>query len=239
MQREPGDDPLSPQSSVLSHSPRFQRLFIALETNEAMQRAVAEAQQALRRRGDSLPVRWVRPEQVHLTLQFLGNVMSAHIPPLVAAVAPIIAMHDALFLRSGEVGAFPSAEAPRVLWLGLRGADDGLMALQHAVTEAVRTVEGVVADRKPFRPHLTLGRVERLRRDAPGLTAVVAALRRPVSVPPTAWPVDSVALIRSVLGAGGPRYTVLERFPLRNGERDTMKVIRKIQNSWRDIPAHG
>ncbi len=223
MQREPGDDLLSPQSSVLSPSPilspRFQRLFIALETNEAVQRAVAAVQQTLRRRGDPLPVRWVRPEQVHLTLQFLGNVMSAHIPSLTGTVAPAVAMHNALFLRADAVGAFPSAEAPRVLWLGLRGGDDRLMALQQSVAEAVRTVEGVVADRKPFRPHLTLGRVERLHRDAPGMAAIVAALSRPVSVPPAAWPVQSVALIRSVLGAGGPRYTVLERFPLRNGEQ--------------------
>jgi 2'-5' RNA ligase len=72
---------------------------------------------------------------------------------------------------------------------------------------------------RPAQVHLTLGRVERVRRDAPGMVAVVAALRRPVAVPPTAWPVNSVALIRSVLGPGGSRYTVLERFPLRNGEQ--------------------
>jgi RNA 2',3'-cyclic 3'-phosphodiesterase len=223
MQQEQDADPHSPQSSVLSPSPRFQRLFIALETNEAVQHAVAEVQRTLRRRGESIPsgmpVRWVQPAKVHLTLQFLGNVVSTHIPPLIAALAPAVARHDALFLRADTVGAFPSVDAPRVLWLGLRGEDDGLMALQRAVTDAVRTVEGVVADRKPFHPHLTLGRVERLHRDAPGMTAVVSALRRPVAVPPAAWPVESVALIRSVLGAGGSRYTVLERFPLRNGEQ--------------------
>ena len=211
------------RDSVTPPTPRVQRLFIALETNEAVQHAVADVQQTLRRRGDSpqgsMPVRWVRPAQVHLTLQFLGNVVSSHIPSLVAAVAPSVAMHDALLLRADAVGAFPSMEVPRVLWLGLRGDDDRLMALQRSVAEAVRMVEGVVADRKPFRPHLTLGRIERLRRDAPGIAAVVAALRRPVTVPPAMWPVNSVALIRSVLGAGGSRYTVLERFPLRNGEQ--------------------
>jgi RNA 2',3'-cyclic 3'-phosphodiesterase len=207
------------RDSVTPPTPRIQRLFIALETNEAVRQAVAEVQQTLRRRGDPLPVRWVRPEQVHLTLQFLGNVVSEHIPPLVAAVAPAVAGHDALFLRADGVGAFPSIESPRVLWLGLRGGDERLLALQRSVAEAVGTVAGVVADRKPFRPHLTLGRVERLHRAAPGMAAIVAALARPVAVPPAAWEVSSVALIRSVLGAGGARYTVLERFPLRNGEQ--------------------
>lgn len=210
MQRESGTLPLSP---------RIQRLFIALETNDAMQRMIASVQQTLRRRGGSpqgsMPVRWVEPVQVHLTLQFLGNVVSTHIPSLIAALAPAVATHDALLLRADTVGAFPSTDAPRVLWLGLRGADDGVHALQQAVTEAVRAVEGVVADRKPFRPHLTLGRVERLHRDGPGIATIAATLDRPIHVPPTAWPVESVALIRSVLGAGGSRYTVLERFPLR------------------------
>lgn len=209
MRTEPGDDTLSP---------RLQRLFIALETNDAMQQAIAAAQQILRRRGD-LAIRWVKPAQAHLTLQFLGNVVSARIPALVAAVAPAVAVHNVLLLRGGDVGAFPSVESPRVLWLGLRGADDALLALQRSVADAVRTVEGVVADRKPFRPHLTLGRVERLHRDEWGIAPIVGALTRPVSVPPAAWPVESVALFRSVLGAGGPRYTVLERFPLRNGEQ--------------------
>jgi 2'-5' RNA ligase len=220
MRQESGSDPLSP---LPASGPRCQRLFIALETNEAMQQAITSVQQTLRRRGARLPggmpVRWVRPFQMHLTLQFLGNVMSARIPSLVCAVAPAVAAHDAIFLGAGEVGAFPSVEAPRVLWLGVRGTADELPAVQRSVTEAVRTVAGVVADRKPFQPHLTLGRVERQHRDAPGLAAIAAALARPVAVPPAGWPVASVALIRSVLGAGGSRYTVLERFPLRNGEQ--------------------
>ncbi len=218
MQREP---------DVLPLSPRMLRLFIALETNDAMQHAVADVQQTLRRRGGSpqgsMPVRWVEPTKVHLTLQFLGNVVSTHIPSLNDALAPAVATHDALFLRADAVGAFPSTDTPRVLWLGLRGGDDRLRALQRAVTEAVRTVEGAVADRKPFRPHLTLGRVARLHRDAPGIATIVAALNRPIHVPPTAWPVESVALIRSVLGAGGSRYTVLERFPLRSSGTESRR----------------
>ena len=221
MQRQSNADPLSPQSSVLHR--RFHRLFIALETNEAVQRAVGDVQQTLRRRGGSLQgsmaVRWVRPTQVHVTLQFLGTVMSAHIPSVIAAVAPAVARHSTFFLRTDAVGAFPSVETPRVLWLGLRGGDDALLSLQRSVADAVRMVEGVVADRKPFQPHLTLGRVERVHRDAPGLTAVAEALRRPVLVAAAPWPVESVALIRSILGAGGSRYTVIERFPLRRGEQ--------------------
>jgi 2'-5' RNA ligase len=210
------EDALSPQSSVLSPSPRLLRLFIALETNDAMQQAIAAAQQALRRRGD-LPVRWTNPTQAHLTLQFLGDVVAEHVPSLVQALRSAVAGHPALYLRAGEVGAFPSEDAPRVLWLGVRGDEDRLLALQRAVTDAVRRVEGIVADRKAFRAHLTLGRVRNGHRDMPGLHAIAAALARPVALPPAAWPVGEVLLIRSVLGRGGPRYTTLERFPLGDG----------------------
>lgn len=208
-----GDEREPPEATT---GPRILRLFIALELNHAMREAIMAAQRALQRRAE-LPVRWVRAEQAHLTLQFLGNVVATHLPVLARSVAPAVVGHSPLLLRAGEIGAFPSVDAPRVLWLGVRGDEARLVALQRAVTEAVRGVEGVVADRKAFRPHLTLGRVRNGLRDAPGLTPFATALARPVVVGPAGWPVDSVALIRSVLGGGGPRYTVLERFPLAGG----------------------
>lgn len=207
----------TPRETERSNDSQLLRLFIALETNAAMQAGLVAAQQALQRRGE-LPVRWVLPAQMHLTLLFLGNVMAAHVPVLATALHRAITPQRAFLLRAGEVGAFPNSDAPRVLWLDVRGEVDALMALQRVISRAVQHVEGVVADRKPFRPHLTLGRVRNGERDRPGRNAISAALARPVAVPAAAWPVDEVALIRSVLGPGVPRYTVLERFPLRGGE---------------------
>lgn len=208
---------LSPQSSVLSPSPRLLRLFIALETSDAVRQAIDAAQRALRQRGD-LPVRWTNPAQAHLTLQFLGDVVAEQVPALIEAVKPAVTGHRALLLRTGDVGAFPSAGAPRVLWLGVRGREAGLLLLQRAVVDAVRGVTGLVADPKPFHPHLTLGRLKNGYREEARLRAVAAALARPVPVPTAIWPVGEVSLIHSVLGAGGPRYTTLERFPLAEGQ---------------------
>jgi 2'-5' RNA ligase len=205
-----------------SNDPQLLRLFIALETNAAMQAALVAAQEALQRRGGSplgsMPVRWVPPAQMHLTLQFLGNVVAAHVPALVEALHRAITPQRALLLCAGSVGAFPTNDAPRVLWLDVRAEVDALMALQRAISRAVQHVDDIVADRKPFRPHLTLGRVRHGERDRQGLDAIAAALARPVAIPAAAWPITEVALIRSVLGSGGPRYTVLERFPLHGGE---------------------
>lgn len=204
--------------SETPHGATMLRLFIALETTPDVQEAMAEARRALRRRGE-LPVRWVQPAHAHLTLVFLGNVMAAHLPPLVEAMQPITARHSPFLLRIEGIGAFPSAEEPRVLWLGVGDAVAVLLRLQHEIAQAVFALPGIVADRKPFRPHLTLGRVATGRKDVPGVASVAAALARPVAVPPVGWPIASFALIRSVLGAGGPRYTVVERFPLVAGEQ--------------------
>jgi 2'-5' RNA ligase len=207
----PMDETIDEQHTTTG--PRMMRLFVALETNDAMRRTFVAAQQTLQQRGN-LPVRWTKPEHAHLTLQFLGNVMTTHIPSLTDALTTATAPHSAFMLREGVVGAFPSLDAPRVLWLGMRGAVDALLALHQSVAEALRQVEGIVADRKPFQPHLTLARVRNGRRAAPEATALAVALRRPVAAPPAGWPIAHVSLIRSVLGAGGSRYTVVERFPL-------------------------
>ncbi len=209
----------SPPNESLNPSPYPAdpwRLFIAVETNEPMQQTVARVQRTLQQRGE-LPVRWTASAQTHLTLQFYGNVVAMHVPALIAAIGPAVVRCPLLLLRAGEVGAFPSLDAPRVLWLDMRGEVERLIALQRAVAAASQSVAGIVAERKPFRPHLTLGRVRIGHRDMPGMHAVAGALARPVPVPATGWPVSSVALIRSVLGAGGSRYTVLERFPLDTG----------------------
>src|SRR5262245_2993790 len=129
----------------LPDRPQLLRLFIALETNAAMQAALVAAQQTLQRRGGSplgtMPVRGVPPAQTHVTLQFLGNVMAAHVAALTVALSRAIMPRRAFLLRAGNVGAFPTNEAPRVLWLDVQGEVDRLMAVQRAVSRAVQQVE--------------------------------------------------------------------------------------------------
>ncbi len=194
--------------------PRIVRVFLALEIPDTVRAAMGDAQRSLRRHGD-LPAQWTHAEDAHLTLLFFGNVVATHLPAIVAAVSPVTARHSPFLLRLGGIGAFPSLEAPRVIWLGIAGQLDALMALQSDMAAVMAGVAGVVADRKAFRPHLTLARVD-ARRDRPGVGAVVEALAHPLSVPPLAWDVARVVLMRTMPGGGhrGARYTVLHAFPL-------------------------
>lgn len=193
--------------------PRLVRVFLAVEGNAAVRAAVAAAQAALRRRGEP-PVRWTHPADAHVTLQFFGNVRAVHLPEIEAAAAPVAARHAPFLLRVGDVGAFPSVENPRTLWLDIAGQTDALLRLQRDLANAMLSVPGVVADRKAFRPHLTLGRAES-RRDAAGASATVAALARPLAVAATPWPVGRFVLMRSLPASqGGKRYTALSAFGL-------------------------
>ena len=215
------DDPATVDREALQRNdPRPMRLFVAVETNAAMQAALSDVQRALARRG-ALPVRWEPPAKQHITLRFLGNVAIGHLPALVAALRSAAAPHRAFTLRAGETGAFPDTRRPRVLWVGVTGEVGALLALQRDVATAVRGLEeGAVADHTAFHPHVTIGRVRTGAQGQPGLRAVADALARPVAVRAALLPVREIALVHSLTGAGGARYTVQERFPLVEGESD-------------------
>lgn len=216
---ETNDGTTASEEPARPPGPRMMQLFIAVEANAALQAALHDVQRTLQRRG-ALPVRWETPAKMHITLQFLGDVVAGHLPALTVALRAAVVPHRAFMLRAGAVGAFPDLRAPRVLWVDVAGEVRALLALQRDVAHAVRRLEGIVMDRKGFRPHVTIGRVRTGAGDQPEQRAVAAALAQPVTVPAALLPVRAVALVRSITEAGGARYTVLERFPLVEGRND-------------------
>jgi RNA 2',3'-cyclic 3'-phosphodiesterase len=134
------------------------RLFVAVDLSRAAQDAMAAEQKriaaALGREG--APLKWVRPDQAHLTLVFLGSVDAARVPPLVEAVGRDLdaAPFDMVI---GGIGVFPSRGAPRAVWAGVAAGARELTGLHQAL--AARIVEqGVALEQRPFHPHLTLAR---------------------------------------------------------------------------------
>ena len=194
------------RTSGATDGPRIVRIFLALEIPGAVRGAMGDAQRSLRRRGD-LPAQWTHTDDAHLTLLFFGNVVATHLPGIIAAMTPVAACHAPFLLRLSGIGAFPSLEAPRVVWLGIAGELDALTALQSDMAAVMAGVTGVVADRKAFRPHLTLARID-ARRDRPGVSAMVEALAHPLAVPPLAWDVARVVLMRTMPGGGHRRRAV-------------------------------
>lgn len=182
------------------------RLFVAAELDDAV-RAVAEhaaddLRQRLRRTG--LDARWVAPENMHLTLVFIGNVEDAAAESFVSAIHRPFGVSP-FALRLGRCGAFPPSGPPRVIWIGLAEGGDGLREVQSDVVRRLQPL-GFEPERRPFSAHLTLARVKDVPRAAArDVRAIVTAAK----VPDASCTITRVALFRSHLSPKGSRYEVL------------------------------
>lgn len=186
--------------------PESLRLFVAVTLPEAVRGRLAAAQERLRAaQGD---VSWVRVENLHLTLKFLGETDGKRVPRVreaLRAVGPGLPPFDAVL---AGVGAF-GGRAPRVVWAGMAEGAAPLTGLADRVDAALGAV-GVAKERRPFAAHATLGRV-RSPRNAAALSAAIAA-ERDASF--GAVRVDGFLLMHSQLGPQGSTYSVVERFAL-------------------------
>lgn len=181
------------------------RLFAGMPLGGEAAGAAARALARLERRG--WPVKWSRPDQLHLTLKFFGDVPEEGAAPLADALEGAVAGRAGIPAALAGYGAFPTPARARVLWLGLDAGPE-LELLQHEVE--VRTAPlGFPPEGRPFHPHLTLGRVregQRLPADAAGVFEA-APLGLPLSL-------DTVVLYRSQLGPAGSRYDVVRSWTL-------------------------
>lgn len=191
--------------------PGVLRLFFALPVpHEARVRIGEVVDQVQRDVGDGTArIRWVNIGALHLTLRFLGPTPGETVEPL-SGYADEVARSTRPFdvtLHGG--GAFPSADRPRSLWLGVTDGADDLAALADALTAAAVKC-GLVVETRPFAAHLTVARTDGLR-----LGAEVARMLRGVAdglrIPFTA---DRIVLFRSHLGGGPARYEALHESPL-------------------------
>jgi 2'-5' RNA ligase len=179
------------------------RAFLAVELGEGARRAVAAAAQRLAREVRGREVRWARPETFHLTLRFLGDVPRADLPRLAAEVAAAVADVAPFELRLAALEAFPSPRRPRVV--AARVEPEAPLAELARRVEAAVLRAGLPAEERPFRPHLTLGRVR--DRALPDLAAAGP-------LPPEPFRVAEVVLFRSELGSDGAVHTPRERLAL-------------------------
>ncbi len=184
------------------------RLFLAIDLPSEVRAAVRELQERTRR---SCPGwRWVRPDGIHLTLRFLGEVLPDEEQRHRETWRRTIAGHPAVRFHVGGLGVFPGGGRPRVLWVGVRdtSASQELAGLAESLEGAAREL-GFEPEDRPFRAHLTLARADREGRPvapAPG----GAMLSSDVSA-------DEVVLFQSELGPGGAKYSRVAAFPLGGG----------------------
>lgn len=148
-------------------------------------------------------VKWVAPHQFHFTFKFLGEIDAALVPTIQSKLDQVAAAVAPFALELRGLGAFPHQQRPRVLWAGAGVGREQLVELAERVEEAL--ADRFAPAERPFRPHLTLGRPRTAAVD-PGWFAQPAAFG--------VTQVTEILLVKSELGPGGPRYTLLHRAPL-------------------------
>jgi 2'-5' RNA ligase len=172
------------------------RAFIALPLSGPVFERICQLR---RRLVEALPdVRWMRPETLHLTLAFLGDIPEESLERIAGSMLSIGDVFAPVDITVDGIGAFPSLTRPRVVWLGVDGGET-LSDLNAAVTTALRALD-LPCDDRPFRPHLTLGRVRRPATDMGRTLRALGAARCGT------LQCGRLVLFESRLGPGGARH---------------------------------
>ena len=182
------------------------RTFIAIEIPNEIKTWLAALQDDLRRA--EADVSWTRPENIHLTLKFLGEIADRQSDEIAAICADTAAQFQPFRLTLSAPGAFPNWRQPRVLWAGLDGEAENARRMQARLEEQLAAA-GFAREEKAFRLHLTIGRVKS-NRNARQLLALADAYR----LPALSFIVREMVLMKSELHPAGARYTPLARASL-------------------------
>jgi len=185
-----------------------ERLFMALPLPAAATEAIERWREPLA--AGLTGMHWERPERMHVTLAFLGDMPPGRVPRLIAATSSALAPLRLGSARLGAPGGFPALRDPHTIWIGVE-CDDGWIERVQAALASALTRCGVVPDHRPFRSHVTVGRLHR------GAThrerrAIGAALTRGSPPSPVTWIADRVVLYNSLLGGEAPRYVEVAAF---------------------------
>jgi len=193
----------------MEHEQRPIRAFIAIHPAPHVQTRVEQLQAELRRELTPRVIRWARPDQLHITLQFLGNIERSRLPDFCSAVAA--ATQQQVELRVANLGCFPSALRPRVLWVGVTGQVALLQQLKLRLDEHLQPL-GYEPETREYHPHITLARIGPLK--PAEREAMQQCIARLGSTDCGSWTVMAVDLMRSHLSPHGARYEVIQSFKL-------------------------
>jgi 2'-5' RNA ligase len=186
------------------------RLFVAIELCDDVRRIARETADALQQRlGSRINARWISPENLHVTVRFIGHVADETAPRLIQAItAPLrVSPFD---IRAGQCGLFPRSGPPRVIWIGLSDGLQGCAAI-HEEMNARLAPFGFAPEERPFSAHLTLARVKETPRGAARDVRQIVSGLEPMK---GRCRVTQATLFQSRLSPSGARYESLARIDL-------------------------
>lgn len=185
------------------------RTFLAIELPRDIQILIKGMQERL------MPVlreiRWTRPDGIHLTLKFFGDLFQDDVTRISEVVGRLARDSHPMELNIGLPGGFPTLKRPRVLWLGIGGDTLRLTTLQAALEKELEEA-GFPGDTRSFKPHLTVGRA---RSRGGVITGTEAVMENAGKLEASRFDVRELILFKSELKPGGAVYTKVAGFPFR------------------------
>ena len=188
------------------------RAFIAVELPHEIQQDIYDKATVVLKKTTGSLIRWVPPENMHLTLKFLGDISPSNVDMLTRMLRAEADSSHCFDMHVSRLGSFPSLRRPRVIYIGIQ-APAGLEALRHGVESASRRL-GYESEDRAFSPHLTIGRVRQDVTASDGQKIRQALENIHIDSLGTAR-VDSVHLFKSDLKPTGSVYTKLFSAPFK------------------------
>jgi len=179
------------------------RAFIAIELSDQIKDSLAQVQSHLKY--SAADVKWVNKENIHLTLKFLGDITEEKCTKIKSILDDIGKNTKPFSLSIKEIGAFPTIDHPRVIWVGLDNGADESKELAKNISERLLEI-GFQEESRPFAAHLTIGRVRSAKNKDALKQKLTTCQLQPTTEP---QPVPSVILFQSTLSPKGPTYTKL------------------------------
>ncbi|HKO63084.1 MAG TPA: RNA 2',3'-cyclic phosphodiesterase [Pyrinomonadaceae bacterium] len=184
------------------------RVFCAIEIPEEVQEKLGAHISELRRALPEMQASWIRPENIHLTLKFLGEIPQTRVQPLSEATRRAASSSNPFTIRLEQTGSFPPHGPARVLWIGI-GDHEGRLAHLHSRLEGECEKEGFEKEARRFHPHLTVARLRK-----PHGARTLAEAHQQLEFNPAEIRVAELLVIRSELGRNGSKYTVISSHSL-------------------------
>jgi 2'-5' RNA ligase len=184
------------------------RTFCAIELSAEVRERLAEHAQQLRQKNPEASASWSKPENVHLTLKFFGNVPAQNVAQISVAGSRVASEFSSFQIRIGGTGVFPRRSRPQVLWIGVEDSSGRLSDLQQRLEEEFAR-EGFAKEDRGFRPHLTIARLRR-----PEDARQLAEDHIQTKFGFIELPVNEFVLFRSELSPKGSIYTVISKHGL-------------------------
>jgi 2'-5' RNA ligase len=184
------------------------RSFLALKLPPEIKKPLSHILREMRK--TPLDVRWVKADNIHITMVFLGTVPVGHVEPMGEAAEKVCQQYGPFAISLKGVGVFSSRRNPRVLWTGMEGDLDRMTCFRDALQKHLKPF-GIKREKRPFRPHLTIGRFRKGARPGTPLDELLSKYQELTS---PVCALKGLTFFRSDLKPGGALYSELKTWPL-------------------------